>query len=100
MNFLKGDRRPSGRKADPTSSSQPLNPSDQVMDGTTEEEEANHDAFVVPVKKSELASAAEPATDGSAKPSAEPPTDGSAEPAADDIATAEPATDDAIVAAA
>ena len=55
--FFKRDHRASELEADPTSSSPPLNPSDQVADRTTEEEEANPDEFVVPVKKPELASA-------------------------------------------
>ena len=56
-NCFKCDHRPSGLGADPTSVSQPPNPSDQVADGTTEEEEVNPDEFVVAVKKPELASA-------------------------------------------
>ena len=55
-NFFKRGRRPSvGQEADPTSSeSPPPNPSDQLVDRTTEEEEAYQpDEVVVAVKKPE-----------------------------------------------
>ena len=55
--LFKRDHRPSELEADPTFSSPPPNPSDQVVDRTTEGEEANPDEFVVAVKKPELASA-------------------------------------------